>query len=165
MAGLFCLSLEFPVQWGCRGNTIPAQLPVQPWYCCSSCQVVSNEMTQSTVWGPVPGGSTGRAQPEFLQLQHFSIPSSPAPERGVCAISVLWKHWQHLLPSSQPCDRVGTVPLREQPAPHPHPSPAPAFPGALSRICAQGWSGVGVHEWPESQKHSSGQFWSQSVDG
>lgn len=30
MAGLFCLCLELPVKWGCRGNTSPAQLPVLP---------------------------------------------------------------------------------------------------------------------------------------
>lgn len=28
----------------------------------------------------MPGGSTGRAEPEFLQLQHFRVPSCPAWE-------------------------------------------------------------------------------------
>lgn len=96
-------------------------------------------MTQSTVWGPVPGGSTGRAEAEFLQLQHFSIPSCPAREPGVCAISVLCKHWHRLLPPARPCLKPGAVPLREQ-----HSTPAAAGgQGSAPGVCVQpGTSGA-----------------------
>lgn len=98
VACLFWPCLNFSVKWGCRVNANTAWLLVQSWCCFSLCQLVSNEMTcQHSLWnsagrGPVPGGSTVKTVPEFLQLQHFRLPSSHIWEPGVCTIRVLWKH-------------------------------------------------------------------------